>query len=59
MAMRDYGSIEEWQRDVMTVGGEPRDEHHVTADGRVLDTNEKTLAWLVEIGALPPDAASA
>jgi hypothetical protein len=49
-----YGSLDDWTRDVRAVAGPPRDEHEVAHDGRVLDTREKMLAYLEEIGALKP-----
>lgn len=49
--IQHYESSEAWSRDLLA-GGPPREEHNVAHDGRVLDTREKALAYLQEIGAL-------
>lgn len=53
-----YKSFDEWTRDVRETANPPRDDHHVTRDGRVLDTPRKTLAWLREVGALREDVTT-
>ncbi len=50
-AIRDYESVDEWAVDVLA-GDPPYDEHNIAHDGRVLDTKQKVLAYLEEIGAL-------
>ena len=56
--IRHYDSVEEWASQVLA-GDPPHHEQNIAHDRRVLDTKEKVLAYLEEIGALTTQGRSA